>query len=51
MIKSTYSAEKSELISENSKLRTELDEMSKKRLDIETKYDKDTLLLKNAIQN
>ncbi len=50
-LKEVYKTQKSELSIELSRLRDQIDEVNRRKLDIETKYDRDVLLLRNEVQN
>jgi|JI61114BRNA_FD_contig_51_1113061_length_603_multi_2_in_0_out_0_2 esterase/lipase len=50
-IKELYKTDKTELSNEINRLRDEVDEINRKKVEIETRYDKDILLLKNEVQN
>ncbi len=50
-IKELYRTEKTDLTNEINRLKDESEEISRKKVEIETRYDKDILLLRNEVQN
>ena len=48
-LREQFRNEKTEMMNEIIKLRTETEELTKRKIEIETRYEKETLLLKNEI--